>query len=245
VFRLPKEDRAGIYTTVIVHLAVVIVLLLAGLERATRPENSFVLDFTKLEEKERLEEEVERLREEAEFKESIREKIERQLASAPAVRGVAVDRGALKDDRGTDAEQLYKDAERLARELAAGYEVKQEDVADPGTPTQEKEPEKETQTDTPVYSGPSVVSYYLEGRKASRLPIPAYRCMGAGQVTVLIAVDPGGTVREAKVDDAVSSKDRCLRDFAVRAARLSKFSAKADAPPKQAGNIVYEFVAQY
>ncbi len=245
MFRLPKEDRAGIYTTVIVHLAVVIVLLLAGLERATRPENSFVLDFTKLEEKERLEEEVERLREEAEFKESIREKIERQLASAPAVRGVAVDRGALKDDRGTDAEQLYKDAERLARELAAGYEVKQEDVADPGTPTQEKEPEKETQTDTPVYSGPSVVSYYLEGRKASRLPIPAYRCMGAGQVTVLIAVDPGGTVREAKVDDAVSSKDRCLRDFAVRAARLSKFSAKADAPPKQAGNIVYEFVAQY
>ena len=69
--------------------------------------------------------------------------------------------------------------------------------------------------------------------------------MGAGQVTVLIAVDPGGTVREAKVDDAVSSKDRCLRDFAIRAARLSKFSAKADAPPKQAGNIVYEFVAQY
>ncbi len=245
MFRLPKEDRAGIYTTVIVHLAVVIVLLLAGLERATRPENSFVLDFTKLEEKERLEEEVERLREEAEFKESIREKIERQLASAPAVRGVAVDRGALKDDRGTDAEQLYKDAERLARELAAGYEVKQEEVADPGTPTQEKEAEKETQTDTPVYSGPSVVSYYLEGRKASKLPIPAYRCMGAGQVTVLITVDPGGTVREAKVDDAVSSKDKCLRDFAVRAARLSKFSAKAEAPPKQGGNIVYEFVAQY
>ena len=245
MFRLPKEDRAGIYTTVIVHLAVVIVLLLAGLERATRPENSFVLDFTKLEEKERLEEEVERLREEAEFKESIREKIERQLASAPAVRGVALDRGAREGHRGTDAEQLYKDAERLARELAAGYEVKQEDVADPGTPTQEKEPEKETQTDTPVYSGPSVVSYYLEGRKASKLPIPAYRCMGAGQVTVLITVDPGGTVREAKVDDAVSSKDKCLRDFAVRAARLSKFSAKADAPPKQAGNIVYEFVAQY
>ena len=245
MFRLPKEDRAGIYTTVIVHLAVVIVLLLAGLERATRPENSFVLDFTKLEEKERLQEEVERLREEAEFKESIREKIERQLASAPAVRGVAVDRGALKDDRGTDAEQLYRDAERLAQELAAGYEVKQEDVADPGTPTQEKQEEKEPQADAPVYSGPSVVSYYLEGRKASKLPIPAYRCMGVGQVTVLITVDPGGTVREAKVDDAVSSKDKCLRDFAVRAARLSKFSAKADAPPKQAGHIVYEFVAQY
>ena len=85
----------------------------------------------------------------------------------------------------------------------------------------------------------------MEGRKASHLPIPAYRCLGAGQVTVLITVNPGGTVIDAKVDDAVSSKDGCLRNFAVRAARLSKFSAKADAPAKQQGNIVYEFVAQY
>ena len=241
MFRLPKEDRAGIYTTVIVHLAVVIVLLLAGLGGAVRQENSFILDFSKLEEKERLQEEVERQKQEAEFKESVRQRLEQQLASAPAARGVAVDRAALKDDRGTDAEQLYKDAERLARELAAGYEVKQEDYADPGTP----EPEQKVEKDAPAYSGPSVVSYWLEGRKASKLPIPAYRCMGAGQVTVLISVDPGGTVRDARVDDAVSSKDKCLRDFAVRAARLSKFSAKADAPAKQQGNIVYEFVAQY
>lgn len=245
MFRLPKEDRAGIYTTVIVHLAVVIVLLLAGLGGAVKQENSFILDFSKLEEKERLQEEVERQKQEEEFKESVRQRLERQLASAPAARGVAVDRAALKDDRGTDAEQLYKDAERLARELAAGYEVKQEDYADPGTPEPEKKSETEAQKDAPVYSGPSVVSYWLEGRKASKLPIPAYRCMGAGQVTVLISVDPGGTVRDAKVDDAVSSKDKCLRDFAVRAARLSKFSAKADAPAKQQGNIVYEFVAQY
>ena len=241
--RLSQEEKAGIYTTVIVHLAVVIVLLLAGLDWTIRKENSFVLDFSKLEEKERLQEEVERLQKEAEFKESISQKLQREIDAAPPVRGVAVDRAALKDDRGTDAEQLYKDAQRLQEELAKGYEVKQDDVADPGTVTQKKEETK--QQDTPVYSGPSVVSYYLEGRKASKLPIPAYRCMGAGQVTVLITVDPAGTVIAAKVDDAVSAKDGCLRNFAVRAARLSKFSAKADAPAKQAGNIVYEFIAQY
>ena len=241
--RLSQEDKAGIYTTVIVHLAVVIVLLLAGLDWSIRQENSFVLDFSKLEEKERLQEEVERQQKEAEFKQSISEKLQRQIDAAPPVRGIAVDRAALKDDRGTDAEQLYKDAQRLQEELARGYEVKQEDVADSGTviPRQEENRQQET----PVYSGPSVVSYYLEGRKASKLPIPAYRCMGAGQVTVLITVDPGGTVIAAKVDDSVSSQDGCLRSFAVRAARLSKFSAKADAPPKQQGNIVYEFVAQY
>ena len=95
-----------------------------------------------------------------------------------------------------------------------------------------------------TYSGPSVVSYELEGRKASRLSIPAYRCMGAGMVTVIIAVDPQGNVINAKVEDALSSPDACLRNFAVRAARLSKFSSSTTAPPKQIGNIVYQFIAQ-
>jgi len=242
VRRLSQEEKAGIYTTVIVHLAVVIVLLIAGLDWGIRQENSFVLDFSKLEEKERLQEEIERLQREAEFKESIAQRLQQEIDAAPPVRGVAVDRAALKDDRGTDAEQLYKDAQRLQEELSKGYEVKQEEYADPNPVKKQEEPKKEEGT---AYSGPSVVSYFLDGRKASKLPIPAYRCMGAGQVTVLITVDPSGAVIGAKVDDAVSSKDGCLRQFAIRAARLSKFSAKADAPARQQGNIVYEFVAQY
>ena len=240
--RLSSEDKAGIYTTVIVHLVVVIVGLLAGLGYTIRQENSFVLDFSKYEELQRLEQEIEQLRQEAEFKENISRKLQEQIDAAPAVRGVAVNRSALKDDRGTDAEQLYRDAERLQQELDNGYSVQDDDVADPGPdPKKQEEVKKE---DAPVYSGPSVVSYYLEGRKASKLSIPAYRCMGAGQVTVLITVDPSGTVTGAKVDEAVSASDGCLRSFAIRAARLSKFSAKADAPPKQQGNIVYEFIAQ-
>jgi hypothetical protein len=244
VRRLSQEDKAGIYTTVIVHLVVVIILLIAGLDWTIRKENSFVLDFSALEEKERLQEEVERLQEEAAFKESIAERLQQQLDAAPPVRGIAVDRGALKDDRGTDAEQLYRDAQRLQEELARGYEVQEDEVEEPDPVIPDKKEEEKKQSET-VYSGPSVVSYYLEGRKASHLPIPAYRCMGAGQVTVLITVDPGGTVIGAKVDESVSSADGCLRSFAIRAARLSKFSAKADAPAKQVGNIVYEFVAQY
>ena len=240
--RLSQEEKAGIYTTVIVHLAVVIVLLVAGLDWGIRQENSFVLDFSKLEEKERMQEEIERLQREAEFKESIAQKLQEEIDAAPPVRGMAVDRASLKDDRGTDAEQLYKDAQRLQEELSKGYEVKQEEYADPN-PVKAQDTQKKEEA--AAYSGPSVVSYFLDGRKASKLPIPAYRCLGAGQVTVLITVDPSGAVIGAKVDDAVSSKDGCLRQFAIRAARLSKFSAKADAPARQQGNIVYEFVAQY
>lgn len=240
--KLQKEDKAGLYTTVIIHLAVVIVLLLSGIDYSLKKENSFVLDFSKYEEMERMQAEVERLQKEAELKESIARKLQAELSrnGISDVRNVAVDRGALKDDRGTDADQLYKDAERLQKELEGGFKAPEENVADPGRNNKKEEQAEKVK----AYSGPSVVSYLLDGRKASKLPIPAYRCMGAGEVTVLITVDPSGTVIAAKVDESVSASDGCLRAYAIRAARLSKFSAKSDAAPKQAGNIVYKFIAQ-
>lgn len=237
---LSNDEKAGLLATATVHLAVLVILLATGLGYSLSKENTFVLDFSKYEEMERIQEEIEKLQKEAEFQQAISEKLERDLASAPSVRGVAVNRAALKDDRGTDAEQLYKDAERLQQELANGFTVNEDDVASPAPERREQPEEKEES----VYTGPSVISYYLEGRKASRLPIPAYRCMGGGEVTVLISVDPTGTVVAAKVDESCSSSDGCLRAFAIRAARISKFSASPDAPPKQNGNIVYQFIAQ-
>jgi len=240
VKHLSDEEKAGLMTTVIAHLAVLIVLLLAGLGASVSKENSFVLDFTKYEELERMQAEIERLQKEAEFQQAISDKLQAEIGSAPSVRNVAVDRASLKDDRGTDAEQLYKDAERLQRELDNGFSAPDDDVADISTKENKTEPKKEEKS----YSGPSVVSYSLEGRKASKLSIPAYRCMGAGEVTVLIAVDPSGTVVAAKIDESCSSSDGCLQAYAVRAARISKFSASPAAPPKQNGNIVYKFIAQ-
>ena len=61
---------------------------------------------------------------------------------------------------------------------------------------------------------------------------------------MLIGVSPAGAVVEAKVDDSASSSDQCLRSYAIRAARLSKFSIKSDAPSKQSGYILYSFIAQ-
>ena len=68
---MKQEDKAGLYTTVIIHLAVLIVLLATSLGFSIQRENSFVLDFSKLEELERLHAEVERLRQEAEFQQAI------------------------------------------------------------------------------------------------------------------------------------------------------------------------------
>lgn len=237
-----KENRAGLYLTVIFHLTVIIVLLIYQIDSTMRKEESFVLDFSK-------QEEIERKEKEQIFKEDISRRLDELIAAAQSsdgqIRNIAVDasRAQLKDDRGTDAEQLYKEAERLANELKNGQrDAIEEDAIEETVEMQhQKKPDNRQQKE---YSGPSVVSYSLDGRKASHLKIPAYRCYGSGDVTVIITVNNAGMVVNAKVMDDISATDRCLRDFAVRAARLSRFSASQNSPANQTGEIVYRFIAQ-
>ena len=237
--RTKSEDRAGLYITVIFHLTVIIVLLLYGIDSTVKREESFVLDFSK-------QEEIERVIKEKAFKEDVSKRLDRLIemsrTSSDPIRNIAVDAGGpLKDDRGTDAEELYKEAERLAQELKNGQmeDAREETVELPSEQKEKKkdEPKKE-------YTGPSVLSYNLDGRKASKLNIPAYRCYGSGDVTVIITVDNSGRVVGAKVLEEVSSDDTCLRSYAIRAARLSQFSASSTAPPRQTGEILYRFIAQ-
>ena len=237
--RMKSEDKAGLYITVIFHLTVIIVLLIYGIDSTIRREESFVLDFSK-------QEEIERVMKEKAFKEDVSKRLDRLIemsrSSSEPIRNIAVDAGTpLKDDRGTDAEELYKEAERLAQELKNGQ------MEDAREETVELTPQKKEQKkDDPKkeYTGPSVLSYNLDGRKASKLNIPAYRCFGSGDVTVIITVDNSGRVVGAKVMDEVSSDDTCLRSYAIRAARLSQFSASTTAPARQSGEILYRFIAQ-
>ena len=146
--RLSPEKEAGILLTVIAHLAALIVLLATGLGHALSREQSLVLDFTNYEQ---MQAEIERLERQAAIAERINRRLEGEIAAAGGggaeseVRNVAVDRAALRDDRGTDAEQLYRDAERLQQELAEGYELPQDDntaIAAPET-RQEQNPWKD------------------------------------------------------------------------------------------------------
>ena len=220
-------------------MVVIIILLAYQIDSALKREESFVLDFSKQEEIEK------RVKEQA-FKEDISKRLDDLIAAArnssEPIRNIAVDAGSqLKDDRNTDADQLYKDAERLAKDLKAGQAI-QEDAREETVelPSQKKADDSKKKE----YSGPSVLSYTLDGRKASHLKIPAYRCYGSGDVTVIITVNNAGMVVGAKVFDTVSSSDECLRSYAIRAARLSRFSASETAPPNQTGEILYRFIAQ-
>ena len=237
--RLQNEDKAGLYITVIFHLLVIAILLIAQIGAVLRSENTFVLDFTKQEEKEKI------AREEN-FREDISRRLEEMIAASEAgrdqVRNIAVDRSHLKDDRGTDARKLYEEAERLQEELDKGKSAVHQEENELALQPVEKDSQEEHLESH--YSGPSVLSWELEGRKASRLKVPAYLGMGAGMVTVVITVDNHGNVIDAKVEDAMSSKDASLRKYAINAARASRFSASPTAPARQTGNIVYQFIAQ-
>jgi len=111
--RLQKEDKAGLYLTIIFHLVAIIIMLTVQIGKQLGREDSFVLDFSK-------QEELEKQVKEEELKEDISKRIEDLLSyNTPSVnaKNIAVDaRSQLKDDRNTDAKKLYSDAERLAKE---------------------------------------------------------------------------------------------------------------------------------
>jgi hypothetical protein len=237
--RLSGGDKAGLYITAIIHLAVIIILLLLKIDAVGSTE-FYVLDYTDVKAPE-----IKKKPEQPRQVELSREELERIIAAASngdpeALKSIAVNAG-LKDDRGTNAEELYKEHERILREIREGQknEPKEDDRVETGGPEEDKGDSGQTRP----YSGPSVLSWELEGRQAVKLPIPAYRCYGAGDVTVIITVNAIGQVTAAKVDDLSSSSDGCLRQRSLEAARQSKFS-RDDARETQMGTIVYRFIAQ-
>ena len=235
-----KEDRVGFYATLVFHLVILIILLGVSIGRVATAEQSFVLDFTK-------QEELERLQKEIELKEQVAKNLEDQLAQQPRqrIRNVAVDAGRkLKDDRFKNPSEVYDEAKELQRKLdaskrdALAQQAKDEAV--------DINPQKNDESSEPAsaFKGPSVISYELEGRKALSLPVPAYKGYGAGDVWVDIEVNPAGRVTAARVREAGSSADASLHSFALDAARRSRFSASSDAAKAQPGWILYRFIAQ-
>ena len=233
-----KGDRVGFYSTLAFHLVVLIILLSVSIGKMASRENTFVLDFTKQEE---LEKELREL----EMKEQITKELDDIVATPSNIRNVAVDAGSkLRDDRFKNPSEVYDEARELQRKLeesrrdALAEQAAEEAVDMSATdPVEQKEEVK-------AYSGPSVISWTLEGRKARVLPVPAYKGYGAGDVYVKIKVNRSGRVVAAAVIEESSSSDKSLHEFAVDAAKRSRFSGSDTAPNPQQGEIVYRFIAQ-
>ncbi len=235
-----SDGRVGFYTTVAFHLVVLIILLLVTIDAVVDQETSFVLDFTR-------EEELEQQQKEIEFKESVSREIDEQLGTArqQKIHNTAVDAGSkLKDDRFKNPSSIYDEARELQKKLdasrrdAMAQEKSLEEAVDLSAG---KEPDKQ---DPSSFSGPSVIAYTLEGRKARSLPVPSYKGYGAGDVSVTIMVNRKGRVIAARINENDSTKDDQLWEFAIKAAKNSIFDASPTAEERQLGEIVYRFVKQ-
>lgn len=164
-----------------------------------------------------------------------------------AIKNIAVDatredlNPELIDEKNIDADELYQEAVRVREQMQSNKELweeslGEEDVNIPNVEEKNTAPENES-----AYKGPTVISYYLEGRKALRLPVPAYKCELGGQVVVDIEVDANGKVTNANVDFGNSVVDECINKSAIEAAMASIFTASTS---KQTGSITYLFVPQ-
>lgn len=233
-----KENRIGLYSTIIFHLVVLIILLVYSLGASVKKESSFILDFTQ-QEKQELIKQQEELKE---FKDRVSKELDAMIAAAPTptVRNAVVDANAIKAR--AEREALGRSVEEaLAANRRKALEAEEDDVAT------EENPDAgggEEEGEAREYSGPSVLSYDLEGRKAVHLPIPAYKGFGGGDVAVAIYVNRSGRVIKAQVIESASSKDKSLWQWAVKAAERSKFNRSDSAPDPQKGSIVYRFIAQ-
>jgi hypothetical protein len=239
---LLRENRAGLYTTVSLHLLVINLLLLCRLQDLGKIEVPFVLDFSQQEAREMQMQKQER-----------RAQFETELNSILSpirhgdLRNAAVDETEqiLRDDRHTNPSAIYDEARRVQESLDASRQaLQQQQGADVVEPHGRASLQAATTATAETYKGPSVLSYNLGGRKATHLPIPVYQCPGGGDVTVNIKVDRRGYVVSADVDTGASTPNSCLIEAARRAAQTSRFARDNKAPERQSGHIVYRFIAQ-
>ena len=232
-----KENRIGLYSTIIFHLVVLIILLVYSIGASVKKESSFILDFTQQEKQELIKQQQEL----KEFKDRVSKELDAMIAAAPTpvVRNAVVDANAIKAR--AEREALGRSVEEaLAANRRAALQAEDDEVATEDNPDAGGDSEGEVHE----YSGPSVLSYDLEGRKAVHLPIPAYKGFGGGDVAVAIYVNRSGKVIKAQVIESASSKDKSLWSWAVKAAERSRFSRSDSAPDPQKGSIVYRFIAQ-
>ena len=240
-----KENHRAILYTVIVHLVVLIILVLAkahGLKNDR--ELGVTLDFSKdLTLEEQLEAEnievpqewiqkVYEAREKASNRAvNINDQVNSEISTENYVQDLLNELESEKD------EAYLKNREKL-KEIISGSVYEDEPAV-----KQEKEQPDE------AYTGPTTITYeFLEEpklRKKRQFFIPVYTCEGAGRVVVEVSVKKDGTVSGVSlVSVETQHTPECFIEAAEKAASNSLFQIDYTAPEKQKARITYEFIAQ-
>ncbi len=238
------DNRRGLL--VLLVMLVFLVSMFLGYKISVLPEENNQIIFVDLSELAELMEEKERLEQEIEQKRSAQDlsDVQNKISNESA---------AEREQRIYDAqnakqmEELQAQAQRAQERMNANrstYEDglnRQNEIMNQTSPSSTEVPASDAKV-----KGRVTVSYEFRNpvRTAQYLDIPAYRCESGGEVVVVVTVNNNGNVLSASVDAAKSSGDDCMRETALRAARRSRFNIDASAPVKHTGTISYIFIPQ-
>jgi TonB family protein len=238
-----KDNRNGIFTAIIFHLIVFLALVFNEIRTKTTSSNSIELLYQDVQQEPEINSENEKEKIEKELNKILQEMPNPDvrlpnLAMNAAAQGSESGRGqgsgvsffSHRNSASIRQEQEKKEKIQQERKDTKVGDVKMEELSG-------------KQEDGKAYKGPSIVSYYLEGRTAAYLPVPSYKCFKGGDVTVLIEVNAQGYTVSAEIDKRSSNNDECLHRAAIDAAERSRFST-SQRSGNQKGNIVYRFVSQ-
>lgn len=239
--------RTGLCTTVILYLVCAIIFVSSQIIIDKRPGDNaaFIIDFGELS---KLEEEKNRLQEEVD--KQIRQMYDdySDVKNAKSNLNAKELDPSLRDDRGTNAKELYSRQTNVQNDFASNRQLYEEGLAEEKSILEGQKGEEGPAAEQPAAKvrGRVTVEYSLTNpvRNHTKLVVPAYRCEGGGEVVVNITVNHNGNVIAAEVDRSRSTSDYCMTTTAISAARQSRFNVDTSAPERHTGTISYIFIPQ-
>ena len=239
---LYKRNTYGIIGTLLFHVILMSSFLLAEVNlKGKVKEEPIVIDFSAIEEPEKLVKEEElKDREDENTPSSPNDIPQRSSKSNQAVNDAPVKDPFFDEEYKreiTEAQKLVSDINnQLSKEI--------KDIEEFEMPEETTEGMNPDSIKNTIYSGESNIHYFLENRYHRRLPIPIYLSHGGGLVVVDISVNRKGKVTSAEVRENNQQKDPMLEVYAKQAAMRTVFNEDQSASALQKGTISYTFVAQ-
>ena len=233
---LKEEEKniiTGILGTVSIHLVILIIFLVARLDKVRdKYHEPLVIEFD-----EQTYKTLEQL-----IKEKNEQNSEVEPLSKEAVKNIAVNTAnKIEEKISTEKyiDQLKEELNIKNLNPQNNKSLGEEPVVQSEKNSEIKKEEKKPK----YYKGPTRINFFLKNRTERYIDIPVYKCQGSGKVVVDIVVNQNGEVVSTSVASANTSEE-CIINTALQSASISLFNIDLNADPRQKGTITYEFVAQ-
>lgn len=244
------RHQVGLLGTIVFHLLVLIAVLVMKLNPVKEVKDTMFLEFQ--DQKAIEQAEAAKILQELLKKAEPKDANNMQASPSGEVRNVAVNSNLdrltdkLVDDKFGKSNPVYDEARQLQERMKANQQLykksKEIDMAPSSQKGQQSGNGGMHSSSDRAYRGASVLSYSVQGRQGTYLPVPAYLCEGGGDVVVNIVVNQRGQVTDASISSKTTANE-CLFAEALKAARRSRFTMDEKAPATR-GTITYRFVAQ-